>query len=117
MPRRNNDAFEYAKKISDYFAMALRVGVGAGAAFGLWEIARAHPETGFRNEFIALLIGTCTVYLAAVFLVSVIFDLRGIRLNGTRGFQRWTELLVPLVALCLLFSLVYFARTTAQMMM
>ena len=33
MPDETNQAFEYARKISDYFSMALNVGIGAGAAF------------------------------------------------------------------------------------
>ena len=117
MPTRQNAAFEYAKKISDYFAMALRIGIGAGAAFGLWELAGHAPETRLRNEVIAIIIGICTAYLAGVFVVSVLFDLRGIDVKTSRLKDTWFELVVPIIAFCLLISLVYFARTTATMMM
>ncbi|MCB1382537.1 MAG: hypothetical protein KDJ73_06340 [Notoacmeibacter sp.] len=117
MTNRRNDAFEYAKKISDYFAMALRVGIGAGAAFGLWELAGHHPETHLRNEIIAVVIGVCTAFLALVFIVSVLYDLRGVDFRAARRREAWIEFIVPLVAICLLISLVYFARTTATMMM
>ncbi len=117
MSSRPNNAFEYAKKISDYFAMALRVAFGAGAAFGLWQLASHHPETQLRNEIIAVVIGVCTAYLAAVFVVSVYYDLRGVEYKSARRRDVWFDLIVPFVALCLLVSLVYFARTTAEMMM
>jgi hypothetical protein len=117
MPAKPNSAFEYAKKISDYFAMALRVGIGAGAAFGLWEIASHDAETRLRNEIVSVIIGACTAYLALVFLLSVIYDVRGIEFRTARRRDIWIDVIVPLVALCLLVSLVYFARTTAQMMM
>jgi hypothetical protein len=117
MSQKPNDAFEYAKKISDYFAMALRVGVGAGAAFALWELASADASTRLRNELIAGLIGFCTLYLALVFIVSVYYDLRSVDLGAPRKTGIWLDVLVPVVALALLVSLVYFARTTAKMMM
>ena len=117
MPARQNAAFEYAKKISDYFAMALRIGIGAGAAFGLWELAGHAPETSLRNEIIAVIIGLCTTYLAAVFIVAVFFDLRGIDVKASSLKDTWFEFVVPIIAFCLLISLVYFARTTATMMM
>ena len=117
MSQKSNDAFEYAKKISDYFAMALRVGIGAGAAFGLWNLAAKDPESRVINELIAGLIGFCTIYLAFVFIVSVFVDLRSVDLHAKRKLGVWVEFLVPIVALALLVSLVYFARTTAKMMM
>ncbi len=117
MTEKPNHAFEYAKRISDYFAMALRVGIGAGAAFGLWEVASSNPSTRVQNELISMLIGFCTLYLALVFIVSVYYDLRSIDLHAPRKTRVWVEILVPVVALALLVSLVYFARTTAKMMM
>ncbi|PHP67510.1 hypothetical protein CSC94_07325 [Zhengella mangrovi] len=117
MTNQKNSAFEYAKKISDYFAMALRVGIGAGAAFGLWELAGHGGDTRLQNEVAAVVIGVCTAYLALVFIVSVFYDLRGIDFHAARRRDIWVDVVAPLVALCLLVSLVYFARTSTQMMM
>ncbi|MGF0538073.1 hypothetical protein ACQQ2Q_08775 [Agrobacterium sp. ES01] len=117
MSDKPNEAFIYARRISDYFTIVLHIAIGAGAAFALFELSAAHPEHAALNETIAIVIGLCTLYIAAAFFVSILIDLRSSRFKASRGLARWLELLAPLVALGFLISFIYFARTTAQMMM
>ena len=117
IPDRPNTVYEHAKKVSDYFAMALRVGVGSGAAVGLWEYARHHPESAFGSELFSVGIGLSTLYLAVVFVAAVGFDLRGGAPGGRSRMSVAADIVSSLVALSLLVSLVYFARTTAMEMM
>lgn len=117
MDENSNEAFDFARRISDYFSMALNVGIGAGAAFALWELAEKHPDSEFRNKLFAGIIAICTLSLAASFVVSVWFDMRGLGRQKTVRWRRIVRIAAPLVAFCLLLSLIYFARTTTQMMM
>jgi len=117
MEKDGNEAFDFARRISDYFSMALNVGIGAGAAFALWELAVKHPDSEFRNKLFAGIIAICTLSLAASFVVSVWFDMRGLARQKTVRWHRIIRIAAPLIAFCLLLSLIYFARTTTQMMM
>lgn len=112
-----NTVYEHAKKVSDYFAMALRVGVGSGAAVGLWEYAKHNPESAFGSELFSVGIGLSTLYLAVVFVAAVGFDLRGGGPGARSRLGIAADVVSSLVALCLLISLVYFARTTTMEMM
>ena len=117
MPDKQNHALEHARKISDYFTMVLHIAIAAGAGFALLELAQAHPETAALNETIAAIIGLCAAYLSVALIFSLVQDMRTSRDQDTAGVLRWLELLLPLIALGFLISFIYFARTTAHMMM
>jgi len=114
---RPNRVFERAKRTSDYFAMALHVGIGTGAAVGLWEYSERHMESDTWGKMFAAGIGLATGYLAIVFVVAVLSDIHLINSGPPSKLRACLNFAISTAAVCLLGLLVYFARTTTMEMM
>lgn len=112
-----NPIFDRAKRASDYFTMALHVGIGTGASVGVWEYSERHMDQALWGKMFAGGIGLATCYLGIVFVVSMLSDVRVINNGPPSRLRICFNVLISIAALSVLALLVYFARTTTMEMM